>query len=116
MIRIGGMIFIGVILLLCNCSAFAEDGPQYKYKCDDGRIFTISFIKEKGESIPSKARLVFSKSKTTEILENTGGASGIHYGNEKYLFNEQRGNATLDDFTKPNKGNFVYNTPCREIK
>jgi membrane-bound inhibitor of C-type lysozyme len=100
---------IVLLLAVTSVSTVMAKG-LYRYKCDDGRIFTITFT-EKDE-----ARLVFSNSKTVEILENQMAGSGICYGNDKYEYTEHQGKVTLSDFTKPKNGNSVYEKSCHEIK
>lgn len=107
---------VNTILVLSASGVFADTLKPYTFKCDDGRKFTITFVKEKGDEYPSKAKLVFSKRKTAEVLENQRSGSGISYGNAKYNYNEHQGDVSLTDYTKPKKGNTVYETPCHEVK
>lgn len=95
-----------------SSSAGAETIGPYKYKCEDGRIFTIIFIKQTGEIAPAEARLVFEKTNSTEILINQRGASGCSYANGNYWYSEHQGNISLLDMTKKRKD---YWMPCREI-
>jgi len=81
-------------------SAVAEDIGPYKFRCEDGRVFTITFIKKKGEATPMKARLVFLKSNTSELLTSDLTASGISYSNKNYTYREHQGVAYLIDNTK----------------
>ena len=107
------MAFITIFLAF---NVTASDLKPIKYRCDDGRIFTITFIKAKGEQFSSKANLVFLNSKDIEVLENQMAGSGICYGNEKYDYTEHQGKVSLTDFAKPKKNNTVYETSCHEIK
>jgi membrane-bound inhibitor of C-type lysozyme len=94
----------------------AESFRPFQYRCGDGRIFTITFLKETGEDFPSKARLAFPEDKKTEILVNQLTGSGIRYANEKYEYREHQGDVWLTDFTRPGEGDHVYKTPCRQVK
>lgn len=107
---------IVLVFILLFAASIASAGPDqpYTYKCDDGRQFTITFVKAKGEQFPMKAHLIFKKSKTVEVLENQMGASGSTYANKKYEFNEHHDDVTLTDFTKKNKQGRYEEIPCHE--
>ncbi len=107
---------IAAVAVFAAFSAAASDLKPVKYQCYDGRIFTITFVKAKGEDIPSKANLVFSSSKNVEILENQLMGSGIAYANEKYKYSEHHGDVSLTDFTRGKKGGKDYETSCHEIE
>lgn len=105
-----------LVALSFTYESVANDLKPVKYKCEDGRIFTIKFVKQKGETIPTKANLVFSDSNKIEVLENQQSGSGICYMNGKYGYNEHHDEVSLTDFTKPIKNKMVYGTQCHEIK
>lgn len=108
-------ILLMIFIFLSASSVLAGDNKLFKYKCDDGKIFTIEFIQENNESRPSKARLIFSKSKAPQILEDQQGASGASYANGKYWFSDHHGEVYLTDLTKKVKGNSSNEIPCHEI-
>ena len=117
-IRVVSPVIIAVLttticLLTTTSSTLAENIGPHKFKCEDGRIFTITFIKKKGEIAPEEARLVFEKSNSTEILINQRGASGCSYANGKYWYSEHKGDVSLLDMTSKRKD---YWMPCKKIK
>jgi len=57
-----------------------------------------------------KARLVFLKSNTTEILTIDRTASGISYSNKNYNYREHQGVSSLTDKTKSKP----LKIPCQE--
>src|ERR1700690_4405769 len=108
-------ILLMIFILLSASSVLAGDNKLFKYKCDDGKIFTIEFIQENNESRPSKARLIFSRSKAPQILEDEQGASGASYANGKYWFTDHNGEVFLTDLTKKVKDNRANDIPCHEM-
>ena len=117
-IRIVSLVIIAVLttatcLLTTTSNTLAQNIGPHKFKCEDGRIFTITFIKKKGEIAPEEARLVFEKSNSTEILINQRGASGCSYANGKYWYSEHKGDVSLLDMTSKRKD---YWMPCKKIK
>jgi hypothetical protein len=99
-----------LFLFMGSSYVLAESGKPLKFKCKDGRVFTIQF------QGTTTAKFKFSNSKKVEIFESDPVASGISYGNEKYNFREHRDDVTLTDYTKKGKNNMDYETPCRKIK
>ncbi len=96
--------------LIIIASAAAEDLGPYKFRCEDGRVFTITFIKEKGEATPQTAHLVFQKTNATELLTIDLTASGISYSNKNYTYREHQGVSYLIDKTKSKP----VNIPCQQ--
>ena len=99
--------------LLTVSNGMADDIGPIKFKCDDGRAFTITYIKEKSEVAPMKAKLVFENNDAVEILKNDRMGSGISYSNEKYSYLEHQGVSQLIDYTKSKKGLKVM---CHQVK
>jgi len=107
---------LGIAVVLLSSLAHAEDIGPFHYKCDDGRSFTITFVKAEGESSPMTARLALPKSKDVIILTNKGGASGIHYANDRYAYDEWHGNVSFRDISKKGKGKSAQGVSCHEVK
>jgi hypothetical protein len=62
------------------------------------------------------ARLTLPRSKDVVILTNEGGASGIHYTNERYAYDEWHGNVSFRDSSKKRKGKSTQGVSCHEAK
>ncbi len=107
---------LAIAIVLLSSLAYAEDIGPFHYKCDDGRSFTITFVKAEGESSPMTARLALPKSKDVIVLTNKGGASGIHYANDRYAYDEWQGNVSFRDSSKKRKGKSVQKVSCHEAK
>ncbi|MDD3847557.1 MAG: MliC family protein [Syntrophorhabdaceae bacterium] len=107
---------VAIAIMLLSSLAYAEDIGPFRYKCDDGRSFTITFVKAEGESSPMTARLALPKSKDVVILTNQGGASGIHYANDRYTYDEWHGNVSFRDSSKKVKGKTTQGVSCHEVK
>ena len=96
-----------VLTLTAICSlsmisgAIAETIGPYKYSCKNGRVFKITFIKEKGEKVAMKAILVFLKNNTREFLKydlgKSGDGRGDVYQNGKYRFSQYEGVTFFED-------------------
>jgi len=110
------LIVIGITILLLSSLAYTEDIGPFHYKCDDGRSFSITFVKAEGESSPMTARLTLPKNKDVIILTNKGGASGIHYANDRYVYDEWHGNVSFKDSSKKRKGKSAQGVSCDEVK
>ncbi len=110
------LIVVAIAVVLLSSFAYAEDIGPFHYKCDDGSSFTITFVKAEGESSPMTARLTLPKSKDAIILTNKGGASGIHYANDRYAYDEWHGNVSFRDSSKKRKGKSAKEVSCHEVK
>ncbi len=110
------LIVAGIAIVLLSSVACAEDIGPFHFKCDDGSSFTITFVKAEGESSPMIARLTLPKSKDAIILTNKGGASGIHYANDRYAYDEWHGNVSFKDSSKKGKGKSAQGVACHEVK
>lgn len=109
------LIVVAIAIVLLSSLAYGEDIGPFHYKCDDGRSFTITFVKAEGETSPMTARLALPESKDVIILTNTGGASGIHYANDRYAYDEWHGNVSFKDSSKKGKGKSAQGVSCHEV-
>jgi len=107
---------VAIAIVLLSSLACAEDIGPFHYRCDDGRSFTITFVKAEGESTPMTARLTLIKSKDVIILTSQMGASGIHYANDRYAYDEWHGNVSFKDSSKKGKGKSAKEVSCHEVK
>lgn len=107
---------LAIAVVFLSSLAYAEDIGPFHYTCDDGSSFAITFVKAEGESSPMTARLALPKSKDAIVLTNKGGASGIHYANDKYAYDEWQGNVSFRDSSKKRKGKSAQKVSCHEVK
>ncbi len=114
--RMTRALFISFIIGLWASPVFSAADKPFKYRCADGRKFTITFLKESGEAFPHKARLVFPEDKGAEILTTQRSGSGIRYANGTYEYREHQGKVWLVDFNRPGEGDHFYEIPCFQVK
>ena len=107
---------VAIAIMFLSSLAYAEDIGPFRYKCDDGMSFTITFVKAEGESSPMKARLTLPESRDVILLTNQGGASGIHYANDRYAYDEWQGNVSFRDSSRKVKGKAAQEVSCHEVK
>lgn len=113
LVKFAMLIVVMAGLLLTVSNGMADDIGPIKFKCDDGRAFTITYIKEKSEVVPMKAQLVFENNNAVEILKNDRMGSGISYSNGKYSYHEHQGVSQLIDYSKSKNG---FEVMCHQVK
>jgi membrane-bound inhibitor of C-type lysozyme len=90
------LVFSAISLACINLVSAAVADDRVRFRCEDGRKFTITFLTANDNQL---ARLVFAGSRQTITLKNQVMASGIFYAGDGWEYHEWQGKSTLVDMS-----------------